>query len=58
MVPTGVRPLTIWLAPMLFFASGGRAVNPYVISHITDPDGKMLVDFRPRSKKEEAQSVD
>lgn len=30
------------------FASGGYAVDPYVITHITDTDGNILYDARPQ----------
>lgn len=39
------------------FANGGYKVNPYLISKITDPDGKVLSQARPDTSSDEANRV-
>ncbi|MEQ9364693.1 MAG: PBP1A family penicillin-binding protein [Leptospirales bacterium] len=39
------------------FASAGRAVDPYVISHVTDAEGKILYDARERHKAGSGEEV-
>ncbi len=39
------------------FASNGREIHPYVISHITDPDGNVVWDNRPVQAKRERRQV-
>ncbi|MCB1319280.1 MAG: transglycosylase domain-containing protein, partial [Leptospiraceae bacterium] len=39
------------------FASNGREVHPYVISHITDAHGRILLDNRPDLERRERRQI-
>jgi len=39
------------------FASNGREVHPFVISYITDPDGEIVLDNRPKQAALERRQV-
>lgn len=40
------------------FANGGYRVNPYLIKKITDPKGKVLVEFKPPELSEAQRAID
>jgi penicillin-binding protein 1A len=40
------------------FANGGFRVNPYVISKITDQNGRVLLDFKPPALDESDRAID
>ncbi len=40
------------------FANGGYRVNPYLIKKITDPKGKVLVEFKPPELTEDYRAID
>ena len=52
----GVSPKSIALA-YATFSSGGKRVHPYLISHITDIRGKILVDYREKQKQKEREQI-
>lgn len=39
------------------FASQGREVHPYIITHITDAGGRILKDFRPKIKQRQHRQI-
>ena len=55
----GAGSVTPWqmLSAYGVFANGGYHVNPYLISKITDSNGKVLMESKPRVAGEEANRV-